>query len=104
MDYTVNEVLQFAADNDIKFVKLAFCNLMGVQKNISIVAEELPRAFESGISFDASAVTGFGSAEQSDLLLIPDPTTLSILPWRPQQSRVARMLCDIYSKYDVQSD
>jgi len=95
MDYTVNEVLQFAVDNDIKFVKLAFCNLMGVQKNISIVAEELPRAFESGISFDASAVTGFGSAEQSDLLLIPDPTTLSILPWRPQQGRVARLFCDV---------
>ncbi len=95
MDYTVKEVLQFAADNDVKFVKLAFCSLMGVQKNISIVAEELPRAFESGISFDASAVTGFGSPEDSDLLLVPDPATLSILPWRPQQGRVARLFCDV---------
>ena len=57
---------------------------------------ELPRAFECGISFDASAVKGFMNVDEGDLLLIPDPSTLSVLPWRPQQGRVIRLFCDIY--------
>lgn len=95
MDYTINEVLTFMEENDVKFIKLAFCDIFGTQKNISIMAEELPRAFKQGISFDASAVKGFMNVEQSDLFLYPDPSTLCILPWRPQQGRVMRMFCQI---------
>lgn len=89
------EVLQFVQENDVKFVRLAFCDLFGTLKNISIMASELPEAFDHGVSFDASAVDGFMNIEESDLLLVPDPGTLAILPWRPQQGRVVRFYCDI---------
>lgn len=95
MEYTINEVLQFVEENDVKFVKLAFCDILGNQKNVSIMASELPHAFQSGISFDASAVKGFMNVEESDLFLFPDASTVSILPWRPQQGRVIRIFCDI---------
>lgn len=95
MTYTMNEVLEFVRENDIKFIRLAFCDILGIQKNISIMPDELERAFEYGISFDASAISGFMNVEKSDLFLFPDPVTLSILPWRPQQGRVARFYCDI---------
>ena len=95
MDTTQSEVLQFVAENDVKFIRLAFCDIFGVQKNISIMPGELPRAFASGISFDASAVKGFMNVEESDLFLFPDPATLAVLPWRPQTGRVVRLFCDI---------
>lgn len=95
MNCTMAEVLQFVKENDVKFIRLAFCDIFGTQKNISIMPAELPRAFESGISFDASAIHGFMNVEESDLFLVPDPATLSILPWRPTQGRVVRMFCDI---------
>ena len=91
----VDEILQYIKENDIKFIRLAFCDIFGVQKNIAIQPSELPRAFESGISFDASAISGFMNVEESDLLLFPDPATLSVLPWRPDHRRVARLFCDI---------
>ncbi|MFA9423690.1 MAG: glutamine synthetase family protein, partial [Sedimentibacter sp.] len=95
MKYTMDEVLQFIYDNDVKFVRLSFCDIFGTIKNISILSEELPRAFECGISFDASSIRGFLNIEESDLFLYPDPSTLDILPWRPQQGRVVRFYCDI---------
>lgn len=95
MTYTMKEVLQFVKENDVKFIRLAFCDILGIQKNISIMPDELERAFESGISFDASSILGFMNIEHSDLFLYPDPSTLSILPWRPQQGRVIRFFCDI---------
>lgn len=92
---TVEEVLDFVKYNDVKFIRLSFCDLAGRQKNISIMPDELPRAFEHGIPFDAHAISGFTDITKSDLLLVPDPTTLSILPWRPQQGRVVRFYCGI---------
>ena len=95
MTYAVKEVLQFIKENDVKFIRLAFCDLFGIQKNISIMPNELERAFKEGVSFDASAIKGFADVSKSDLLLFPDPSTLSVLPWRPQQGRVVRFFCDI---------
>ena len=95
MTNTIKEVLEFVSENDIKFVRLAFCDLFGVQKNIAIMADELAEVFENGISFDASAINGFSNVMNSDLLLFPDPVTLTVLPWRPQQGRVVRFYCDI---------
>ena len=95
MDYTMAEVLQFIQENDVKFIRLAFCDIFGIQKNISIMPNELPRAFKTGISFDASVVKGFMNVEESDLFLCPDPATLAVLPWRPSHGRVVRFLCDI---------
>lgn len=93
--YTQQEVLDFIEEEDIKFVRLTFFDIFGTQKNISIIAREMPRAFKDGIAFDASAIAGFESAEKSDLFLHPDPSTLVIIPWRPSQSKVASMYCDI---------
>ena len=95
MNYTCDEVLQYVAEENIKFIRLAFCDVYGRQKNISIMPPELPRAFETGIAMDASAIAGFGGDVWSDLLLHPDPSTLSSLPWRPENGGVVRMYCDI---------
>jgi glutamine synthetase len=95
MRTTVDEVLEFVHENDVKFIRLSFCDLFGNLKNVSIIPDELPRAFEHGIPFDAHAVSGFTDITRSDLLLVPDPATLSVLPWRPQQGRVARFYCNI---------
>ncbi len=95
MNITQNEVLRFVEENDVKFIKLAFFDIFGTMKNISIMADELPRAFETGILFDASSVKGFMNVEESDLLLFPDASTLAVLPWRPQQGRVIRFYCNI---------
>jgi len=92
---TIEEVLDFVKYNDVKFIRLSFCDLLGKQKNISIMPDELPRAFEHGIPFDAHAINGFTDITRSDLLLVPEPTTLSVLPWRPQQGRVVRFYCSI---------
>lgn len=93
--YSKGEVATFIEEEDVKFIRLAFCDIYGRQKNISIMPNELDRAFKEGISFDASAIAGFGNEVRSDLFLHPDPSTLSILPWRPTHGRVVRMFCDI---------
>ncbi|MCL2093367.1 MAG: glutamine synthetase family protein [Treponema sp.] len=95
MNNTVKDVLEFIRGNDIKFIRLAFCDLLGMQKNIAIMPEELEEAFENGVSFDAHVIRGFKDVTDSDLLLFPDPITLDILPWRPGPGRVARFYCDI---------
>ena len=95
MKYSKEEVLQYVAEEDVKFIRLAFCDVFGKQKNISIMPEELPRAFEHGIAFDASAIAGFGDETHSDLFLHPEPETLTWLPWRPEHGKVVRMFCSI---------
>ncbi len=95
MKYSREEVIQFAQEEDVKFIRLAFCDVFGKQKNISIMPDELPRAFEYGIAFDASAIAGFGDEIHSDLLLHPEPDTLMPLPWRPEHGRVVQMFSSI---------
>jgi len=95
MGYTEKEVLQFVEQNDVKFIKLTFIDIFGNSKNISIMPDELPRAFSHGIPFDASEVKGFMKTFETDLFLVPDPSTLAILPWRPQHGRVVRFYCSI---------
>lgn len=91
-----NDIMSFIEDEDIRFVRLAFVDIAGIQKNISIMPDELRRAFEYGIAFDASSIEGFGDELRSDLFLKPIPQTIEILPWRPSEGRVARMFCNIY--------
>lgn len=95
MNYSVKDVLDYVQEEDVKFIRLAFCDVFGKQKNISIMPQELERAFLNGISIDASAIRGFGCEVNSDLFLHPDPSTLKLLPWRPAHGRVVRMFCDI---------
>lgn len=95
MTYSPNEIMQYIREEDVKFIRLAFCDIYGKHKNISIMPHEIQRAFNYGIAFDASAVDGFGGEVHSDLLLHPDPSTISVLPWRPEHGRVVRMYCNI---------
>lgn len=95
MNYTEREVLQFVEENDVKFVKLMFCDVFGNLKAVSVLSSELPKIFNDGYAFDASAVDGFMEVCDMDLVLRPVLDTLSLLPWRPQQGRVMRLLCSI---------
>ena len=95
MKRTAQDILNFVEDNDVKFVKLTFCDIFGNQKNISLFASELPYVFQHGICFDGSSIAGFMNVEESDLVLWPDPDTAAVLPWRPTEGRVIRMYCDI---------
>ena len=81
--YMESEVIDYVNEEDVKFIRLAYFDLSVKQRNVSIMAGELPRAFKEGISFDASAIPGFQEAHSSDLFLHPDPSTLSVIPWRP---------------------
>lgn len=95
MKYSKEEVIQFVAEEDVKFIRMAFCDIYGKQKNISIMPGELERAFEYGIAIDASAIDGFGGEVHSDLFLHPDTSTLCVLPWRPEHGKVVRMFCTV---------
>ena len=99
MKYSMDEIRQYVIEEDVKFLRMAFCDVYGTQKNISIQPDELDRAFAYGIAFDASAIPGFGSEIHSDLFLRPDTGTLCVLPWRPDHGRVVRMFCSILHPY-----
>lgn len=94
-DPVFNDILEFVKENDVRFIKLVFSDLFGSIKSISITPDKLPLAFSEGVSFDASSIKGFTDITSSDLLLFPDLSTLSVLPWRPQEGRVARFYCTI---------
>ena len=95
MNYSAEEIMQYIEEEDIKFIRLAFCDVYGRQKNVSVMPGEIRRAFDTGIAIDASSVDGFGGEVRSDLFLRPDPSTLTPLPWRPEHGGVVRMFCDI---------
>ena len=95
MKYTPEEVMQYIQEEDVKFIRLAFCDVRGCQKNISIMPHELERAFKYGIAIDGAAIAGFGDEVHSDLFLHPDPATITVLPWRPEHGRVVRMFCSV---------
>ena len=95
MKYAEEEVKQYISEDDVKFIRLAFCDVFGRQKNISIMPTELDRAFADGIAFDASSVQGYGDETHSDLFLKPDSQTLMALPWRPEHGKVVRMFSEV---------
>ena len=98
MIYSENEILQYVEENDVKFVKLTFCDLRGRLKNISVLSSELAAIFSSGVRITAKKLSGFEAAGGRDLYLFPDVQTMTVLPWRPQQGRVIRMFC--YIRYE----
>ncbi len=93
--YTLQEIMTYVKEENVQFIRLACCDIHGRQKNISIMPGELERAFTKGVSFDTWAIAGFDDEVKSDLFLHPDPSTLTVLPWRPANGRVVRMFCDI---------
>ena len=95
MIYNENEILQYIEENDVKFVKLAFCDINGKLKNISVLSSELAVIFERGIKINSSKICGFSNDGDKPLYLFPDASAMTVLPWRPQQGRVIRLFCYI---------
>ncbi|MDP2948226.1 MAG: glutamine synthetase family protein [Chloroflexota bacterium] len=88
-------VLQMAREQDVKFIRFWFTDILGNLKSVAITVAELEQALEEGVGFDGSSIEGFARIDESDMIAMPDPTTFVILPWRPQEKRVARVFCDI---------
>lgn len=94
--YTKEDILRLAEEEDVEFVRLQFTDIFGTLKNIAVTASHLEKALDGECMFDGSAIEGFASIEQSDMFLRPDFDTFEIFPWRPQQGKVARLICDVY--------
>src|SRR6185436_15185642 len=93
---TADDVKSIVDDRDIRFIRFWFTDILGQLKSFSINKEQLDDAFEGGMGFDGSSITGFNSIEESDMIAIPDPSTFAVLPWRPEDGGgVARMFADI---------
>ena len=92
---TPDDVQKVVKDRDVRFIRLWFTDVLGQLKSFSINAAELDDAFEGGMGFDGSSITGFNPIEESDMIAMPDPSTFAILPWRPAEKATGRMFCDI---------
>jgi glutamine synthetase len=88
-------VMKIIEENDIKFIKLWFTDILGFLKSFSVPKEMIEKAFNEGIGFDGSSIEGFVRIDESDMVAIPDPATFAILPWRPKEKGVARVFCDM---------
>ncbi|MBI4310863.1 MAG: glutamine synthetase [Chloroflexi bacterium] len=94
-DEAIEYVLRTVRDNDVRFVRLWFTDILGNLKGFALNVAELENALESGKGFDGSSIEGIARIDESDMVAMPDPTTFRILPWRPRQNSVGRMFCDI---------
>ncbi|MCX6390324.1 MAG: glutamine synthetase family protein [Solirubrobacterales bacterium] len=92
---TAADVLAIVEEQKIRFIRLWFTDIVGQLKSFSVGRDELADAFDGGMGFDGSSITGFNAIEESDMIAMPDPSTFKLLPWRPQEDGVARMFCDI---------
>lgn len=93
---TKEEIFQIVEEEGIEFIRLQFTDIFGVLKNLAVTTSQLEKALNNRVLFDGSAIEGFVGVEESDMYLHPDLETFAIIPWRPQQGKVARLLCDIY--------
>ncbi|HEV7753281.1 MAG TPA: glutamine synthetase beta-grasp domain-containing protein, partial [Baekduia sp.] len=92
---TVEDVKAIVEEHQLRFIRFWFTDILGQLKSFSINSAELDDAFENGMGFDGSSITGFNAIEESDMIAMPDPTTFAILPWRPEEQGVGRVFCDI---------
>ena len=92
---TAEDVLRIVEEKGIRFIRLWFTDILGQLKSFSINSAELEDAFQGGMGFDGSSITGFNPIEESDMIAMPDPSTFAILPWRPEENGVGRLFCDI---------
>ena len=95
-NYSKSEILQMVEEEDVEFIRLQFTDMFGVLKNVAIPSSRLIKAMENRCTIDTASLDGFTGGEECDLYLKPDLSTFSILPWRPQQGKVARLICDVY--------
>ena len=96
MGYTKQKILNIAETEDVEFIRLQFTDLFGTLKNVAITKSQLAKALDNKIMFDGSSIEGFARIEESDMYLYPDYDTFEILPFRPHQGKVARLICDVY--------
>ena len=96
MSESASYVISACRENSIKFIRLWFTDIVGTLKSFAITVEELEKALEEGMGFDGSSIEGFARIDESDMIALPDPTTFQIIPWRPREAGVARMICDIH--------
>lgn len=96
-NYTREDILRIAKEQDVKFVRLQFTDIFGILKNVAITVEQLEKALDNKCMFDGSSIEGFVRIEESDMYLRPDPNSFAIFPWRPQAGKVARLICDVYN-------
>lgn len=94
--YTKEDIIRIIDEEDVEFIRLQFVDIFGNLKNVAITASQLEKALNNQIMFDGSSIEGFVRIEESDMYLYPDLDTLAIFPWRPQQGKVARLICDVY--------
>ena len=92
---TAADVKKIVSEQDVRFIRLWFTDVLGQLKSFSINSSELDDAFEGGMGFDGSSITGFNPIEESDMIAMPDPSTFAVLPWRPEEKATARMFCDV---------
>lgn len=95
-NYTKEDIIRLVEEEDVEFIRLQFTDIFGNLKNVAITASQLERALNNQCMFDGSSIEGFVRIEESDMYLHPDYNTLEIFPWRPQQGKVARLICDVY--------
>ncbi len=92
---TKKDVLKAVKDHKVSFIQFWFTDVLGMQKIFSITPSELEEGLEEGMGFDGSSIQGFARIEESDMIAMADPTTFQLIPWRPTDRPVARMICDI---------
>lgn len=95
-NYSKEDIMNLVQDEDVEFIRLQFTDMFGSLKNMAITASQLQKALDNKCMFDGSSIEGFVRIEESDMYLYPDLNTLEIFPWRPQQGKVARLICDVY--------
>lgn len=95
--YTKEQILKIVEEQDVKFIRLQFTDVLGSLKNVAITSSQLPKVLDDGMMFDGSSIEGFVRIEESDMYLKPDLDTFVIFPWRPQKGKVARFICDVYT-------
>ena len=95
-NYSKKDIMELVKDEDVEFIRLQFTDMFGSLKNVAITASQLEKALNNECMFDGSSIEGFVRIEESDMYLHPDLSTMEIFPWRPQQGKVARLICDVY--------
>ncbi|MFG6379415.1 MAG: glutamine synthetase family protein [Lachnospiraceae bacterium] len=102
--YTKNTIMKLVEDEDVEFIRLQFTDIFGIMKNMAVTAGQLQNAIEHGCLFDGAAVDGLARPEESDMYLKPDLDTMAVFPWRPQQGKVARLICDVMKPDGIPSE
>lgn len=95
--YTKQDIVRMVEEEDVEFIRLQFTDMFGILKNVAVTASQLDKALNNECMFDGSCIEGFVRIEESDMYLYPDLDTFVIFPWRPQQGKVARIICDVYT-------